>query len=371
MAEFAFKIDAVSSGGRAGRLTTPRGVVSTPAFMPVASRGAVRAVAPDELAATGTRILVANTYHLHLRPGEDAVAALGGLHRFMGWPGAVLTDSGGFQVHSLGELRSIDDDGVTFKNYINGAEIRLTPEVAVHIQEKLGADLIMQLDYCTSYPTPREEAERAVEITTRWADRSMKAQKRGDQRLLAIVQGALYEDLREESAAGLVAMDFFGFAVGGLSVGEDSEKMLAAADFTAGLLPEQKLRYLMGVGRPQDLPAAVACGYDLFDCVVPTREGRHGSVLTRNGRLNIQRAEYGLDEGPPEPECDCYTCTHYSRGYLRHLYLAGEGLADRLISIHNITFTQRLMADMRTAIIEDRLDAFITDFAEAYIGAAS
>ncbi len=371
MADFAFEIDAVSGGGRTGRLTTPHGVVPTPAFMPVASRGAVRAVAPDELAVTGTRILVANTYHLHLRPGEDVVATLGGLHRFMGWPGAILTDSGGFQVHSLGELRSVDDDGVTFKNHIDGAEVRLTPERAVLIQEKLGGDLIMQLDYCTSYPTPRGEAERAVEITTRWAERSVKAQKRDDQRLLAIVQGALYEDLRENSATDLVAMDFFGYGVGGLSVGEDPKKMLAVADFTAKLLPERKLRYLMGVGRPQDLPAAVARGYDLFDCVVPTREGRHGSVLTRNGRLNIQRAEYARDDGPPDRDCDCYTCCHYTRGYLRHLYLAGEALADRLISIHNIAFTQRLMGDVRTAITDDGLDAFVTDFEEAYMGVAS
>jgi len=371
MADFAFEIDAVSGGARAGRLITPHGVVPTPAFMPVATRGAVRAVAPDELAAAGTRIIVANTYHLHLRPGEDVVSSLGGIHQFMGWPGVILTDSGGFQVHSLGELRSIDDAGVTFKNHIDGAEVRLTPESAVQIQEKLGADLIMQLDYCTSYPTPRAEAEKAVEITTRWAGRSLSVRTREDQRLLGIVQGGLYEDLREKSAADLTAMDFFGYAVGGLSVGEDAEKMLAAANYTSRLLPDRKLRYLMGVGRPQDLPAAVARGYDLFDCVVPTREGRHGSILTRGGRLNIQRAEYARDGGPPDPECDCYTCRHFARGYLRHLYVAGEALADRLISVHNIAFTQRLMADVRTAIIGDRLGAFVTDFEGAYAGAAS
>jgi queuine tRNA-ribosyltransferase len=369
MTDFAFEIDAVSGGGRAGRLITPHGVVPTPAFMPVASRGAVRAVAPDELAATGTRIVVANTYHLHLRPGEENITALGGLHRFMNWPGSILTDSGGFQIHSLGDLRSIDDDGVTFKNHIDGNEIRLTPEKVVEIQEKLGADVIMQLDYCTSYPTPRGEAERAVEITTRWAERCSKAHKRDDQRLLAIVQGALYEDLREKSTADLVALDFFGYAVGGLSVGENRGKMLAAAHFTARLLPPEKLRYLMGVGRPPDLPAAVAYGYDLFDCVVPTREGRHGSVLTPNGRLNIQRAEYARDERPLSPGCDCHTCRHYTRGYIRHLYIAGEALADRLTSLHNIAFIQRLTADVRQAIIEDRLGDFVGEFNEKYVGA--
>jgi queuine tRNA-ribosyltransferase len=366
MTGFGFEIDAVSDGGRAGRLITPHGVVPTPAFMPVASRGAVRAVAADELAATGTRILVANTYHLHLRPGEDVVGALGGLHRFMGWPGAILTDSGGFQVHSLGELRIIDDDGVTFKNHIDGGEVRLTPEKAIEIQEKLGADLVMQLDYCTSHPTPREEAERAVKITTRWAERSLKAHKRDRQRLLAIVQGALYKDLREKSAADLVSLDFFGYAVGGLSVGEDPVETLAAAGFTARLLPPEKLRYLMGVGRPRDLPAAIASGYDLFDCVVPTREGRHGAILTGSGRLNVQKAEYARDAGPPEPGCDCYTCRHYTRGYLRHLYTAGEALGDRLASIHNIAFTQKLMTAARKAIIEDRLRGFVREFEETY-----
>jgi queuine tRNA-ribosyltransferase len=368
MTDLAFEIDGVSAGGRAGRLITSHGVVPTPAFMPVASRGAVRAVAPDELAATGTRIVVANTYHLHLRPGEDAVEALGGLHRFMGWPGAILTDSGGFQVHSLGELRKIDDDGVTFKSHIDGAEVRLTPEKAIEIQEKLGADLVMQLDYCTSHPTPRDEAERAVEITTRWAERSIKVHKREEQRLLAIAQGALYEDLREKSAADLVSLDFFGYAVGGLSVGEDRDETLAAAEYTADLLPTGKLRYLMGIGRPQDLPVAVARGYDLFDCVVPTREGRHGAMLTRSGRLNIQKAEYAQDADPPDEECDCYTCRHYTRGYLRHLYLAGEALADRLTSIHNVAFTQRLMTDVRVAIIEDRLNDFVREFEETYTG---
>lgn len=350
-AAFAFNVVATSGRARAGVLTTPHGDVPTPAFMPVATQATVKMVTPEELAAAGTSILVANTYHLHLRPGEDAVAALGGLHRFMGWNRALLTDSGGFQVHSLSPLRKIDDDGVTFRSHLDGRELRLTPESATAIQETLGADLAMALDYCTSHPTTREEAERAVALTTAWARRCRDAHRSPTQRLLAIVQGALFEDLRERSARDLGALDFFGYAVGGLAVGEDAADTAACVRFTAPLLPEAKPRYLMGVGRPEDIASAVAAGIDLFDCVIPTREGRHGAALTAEGRVNVRQAAFSRDDAPLEAGCGCYTCRRFSRGYLRHLVMADESLGARLLSLHNIHYLQRHVADLRAGIV--------------------
>jgi len=358
---FSFEIAAKDGAARAGILRTPSAIVETPAFMPVATRGAIRGVSTDELTDTGTGIIVANTYHLHLRPGEDTIDKLGGLHRFMNWDGAILTDSGGFQVHSLSGRREITRNGVIFQSHLDGDTIELTPEIAVSIQEKLGSDFAMVLDWCTSFPTPRAEAEQAVGITTEWACRCADVHSRSGQRLLGIVQGALHRDLREKSAADLIDIGFFAYAIGGLSVGENPEAMLDMARFTAELLPESKLRYLMGVGRPEDLPLAVAAGVDLFDCVVPTREGRHGAVLSDKGRINVRRAEFTDSNLPPDPSCACYTCRNYSMGYLRHLHIAGEQLSDRLLSIHNIYYIQKLMHRIRAAITDGELSALIEE----------
>jgi queuine tRNA-ribosyltransferase len=349
---FSFEVEAAGPTGRAGLLTTPHGVVQTPAFMPVATQAAVKLLAPEELEAAGTRVLVANAYHLYVRPGAEVVAALGGLHQFMSWPGAILTDSGGFQIHSLAPLRDVDDDGVTFRSHVDGQLLRLTPEVATEIQERLGADLIMAFDYCTSYPASRQEAERAVALTTAWAARCREAHNSPAQRLLGIVQGALFQDLRERSAADLVALDFFGYAAGGLSVGEEPAQTAEYAAFTASLLPPDKIRYLMGVGRPEDIAQAVAAGVDLFDCVVPTREGRHGTALVAEGRVNVRQSSYRDDERPLDEGCDCYTCRRFSRAYLRHLFLAGEHLAGRLVSLHNLHYLHRFVASLREKILQ-------------------
>ncbi len=353
---FKFEVVATADDARAGLLTTPHGTVKTPAFMPVATQAAVKLLAPDEFAAAGTSIVVANAYHLHLRPGENVVARQGGLHKFMSWPDAILTDSGGFQVHSLASRREVDDDGVTFSSHVDGRTIRLTPETMTRIQEELGADLAMALDYCTTYPTSREEAERAVRLTTAWARRCRQTHSSPRQRLLGIVQGATFEDLRTRSAAELVALDFFGYAIGGLSVGEDTTTTTSVARLTAALLPPAKIRYLMGVGRPDDLARAVRAGVDLFDCVVPTREGRHGTALGRAGRLNIRRSSMGDDGRPLEPGCSCYTCRRFSRAYLRHLFVAGEHLAARLVSLHNIHFIQTFLAELRRRILTGNVD---------------
>lgn len=352
--DFSFEIEATRGRARAGLLATPHGVVATPAFMPVATQAAVKLLTAEELEAAGTRIMVANAYHLHLRPGEKVIAGLGGLHRFMAWPHALLTDSGGFQIHSLAPLREVDDDGVTFRSHVDGELLRLTPESATLIQEDLAADLIMAFDYCTSYPTSDDELERAVTLTSTWAARCRAAHKSPSQRLLAIVQGGLSRPLRERSAAELAAMDFFGYAVGGLSVGEDAELTAEYADFTASLLPEEKIRYLMGVGRPEDIARAVAAGIDLFDCVVPTREGRHGMALTAAGRINVRQSSFADDERPLEEGCGCYTCRRYGRAYLRHLFGAGEHLAGRLVSLHNVYYLQRFVTGLRAEIMAEK-----------------
>jgi len=352
--DFSFEIEASRGRARAGLLATPHGVVETPAFMPVATQAAVKLLTPDELEETGTRIMVANAYHLHLRPGEKVIAGLGGLHRFMAWPRALLTDSGGFQIHSLAPLREVDDDGVTFRSHVDGELLRLTPESATRIQEDLGADLIMAFDYCTSHPTGLDELERAVTLTSAWAARCRAAHSSRAQRLLAIVQGGLSKPLRERSAAELRAMDFFGYAVGGLSVGEDPELTAEYAAFTASLLPEDKIRYLMGVGRPEDIARAVASGIDLFDCVVPTREGRHGMALTAGGRVNVRQSSFTDDGRPLEESCGCYACRRYSRAYLRHLFGAGEHLAGRLVSLHNVYYLQQFVAGLRAEIAAEK-----------------
>lgn len=364
----SFSVVAVcpQTGGRRGRLTTLHGVVETPVFMPVGTQGAVKALSPQDVEAVGARIVLANTYHLSLRPGEDIVAEAGGLHRFMNWPHAVLTDSGGFQVFSLADLRTIDDDGVTFASHIDGSLHRLTPERSIAIQEQLGADIIMAFDECAPYPISFEGAEAAVERTARWAERCVKAKTRADQALFGIVQGSVYEELRQRSCRQITALDFPGYAIGGLSVGEPKEDMHRILELLDPLLPEDRPRYLMGVGAPEDLVEGVARGVDMFDCVLPTRVARHGRIYTRRGPLNLMNARFARDFGPLEEGCTCEACSGFSRAYIRHLLRAKEFLGMRLASLHNLHFLFRLMDEVRTALEKgtfvDMAQAFFADY---------
>jgi len=354
---FSFSLVAEDGAARAGRMTTAHGTVDTPAFMPVGTAGAVKAVTPEELVACGAQIVLANTYHLDLRPGHEVVRALGGLHRFMHWDGPILTDSGGFQAFSMEALRRLDEEGVHFKSHLDGSLHLLTPESSMDVQAALGSDVAMVLDECPPLPSPREAVEQAVERTARWAERS-RAAYAGPGAVFGIVQGGGFEDLRARSAQALVAMDFHGYAIGGVSVGEPPEAIAAVAAVTAAMLPRAKPRYLMGVGRPEDLVEAVAGGVDLFDCVMPTRNARNGTLFTSRGKVNIKREENRTDPGPLDPDCPCETCRNYSRAYLRHLYVSGEILAARLHTIHNLTFYLGLMRRMREAIAEGRFAAF-------------
>jgi queuine tRNA-ribosyltransferase len=343
-------------------MTTPHGTVETPAFMPVGTQGAVKAVTSEELAACGTQIVLANTYHLHVRPGHELIADLGGLHRFMNWNGPILTDSGGFQVFSLKGLTRLDEEGVAFRSHIDGSLRRLTPELSMEIQTALGSDVAMVLDHCPSLPAAREEIEQASARTTRWAKRSRDAY-RGPGVPFGIVQGGTDEILRERSAAEIAALDFPGYAIGGVSVGEPPESIARIARFTAERLPDTRPRYLMGVGRPEDLVEAVAGGIDLFDCVMPTRNARNGTLFTSEGKLNIKREQYRSDASPLDPRCTCETCTHYSRAYLRHLFVSNEILASRLNTIHNLAFYLGLMTKLREAIARGTF----AEFREAFL----
>jgi queuine tRNA-ribosyltransferase len=344
-----FHVEATDGAARAGRMTTPHGEVETPAFMPVGTAGAVKAVTPEELVRAGASIVLGNTYHLYLRPGHDVVRDLGGLHRFMHWSGPILTDSGGFQAMSLAGLTRIDDDGVRFRSHLDGSTHVITPERAMEIQAALGSDVAMVLDECPMLPAPRDVLERAVERTTRWAERSVRAYD-GPGVPFAIVQGGPDLDLRERSARELKALDLPGYAIGGVSVGEPADAIAHVARTTAPLLPADRPRYLMGVGRPEDIVRAVASGVDLFDCVMPTRNARNGTLFTSEGKVNIKRAEHRADPRPLDPECACEACRNYSRAYLRHLYMAGEILAARLHTIHNLTHYLTLMRRLREAI---------------------
>jgi len=358
---FAFELTHRDGLARRGRMTTPHGAVETPAFMPVGPQGAVKAVTSDELAAYGTQIVLANTYHLHVRPGHELIAELGGLHRFMNWSGPILTDSGGFQVFSMKGLTKLDEDGVTFRSHIDGSLHRLTPESSMEIQSALGSDVAMVLDHCPPLPAARDEVELASKRTTRWARRSRDAY-RGPGVPFGIVQGGTDEALRERSAAEIVALDFPGYAIGGVSVGEPPEAIARVARFTAELLPEARPRYLMGVGRPEDLVEAVAAGIDLFDCVMPTRNARNGTLFTSEGKLNIKREQYRRDPSPLDPSCGCETCAHYSRAYLRHLFVSNEILASRLNTIHNLAFYLGLMMKLREAVASGSFAAFRETF---------
>jgi queuine tRNA-ribosyltransferase len=347
---------SVSGRARRGRLHTAHGTVETPAFMPVGTRGTVRALDGADLEGVGAQIMLANTYHLMLRPGADLVADLGGLHGFAGWPHPTLTDSGGYQVFSLAP--AVSEEGVAFKSTYDGDRVFLSPEDAVAVQEKLGADIAMQLDVLVGLPAPREQLEAAMERTLRWGERALTAHRRPDQTLFGIVQGGVDAELRARSAAATAALGFAGFGIGGLSVGESAPERDQAIEATVAELPGTHIRYVMGLGDTEGVLAAIGAGCDLFDCVWPTRLARHGKVFTATGDYAIKRAEFGADDRPLEEGCDCHTCARYSRAYLRHLQGTGELTAQRLLSIHNLRYTMRLMADVRAAIESGRFDEF-------------
>jgi queuine tRNA-ribosyltransferase len=342
--------DPAGSPARAGRLETPHGSLETPEFMPVGTRGTVKGISPDALRAVGSRMLLANTYHLALRPGEDVVRELGGLHQFMGWDGPILTDSGGFQVFSMADRLKLDDSGVRFRSHIDGAPLVLTPERAVQIQQDLGADVAMCLDHCPALPAEPGGIAEAVRRTIRWAGRCKAAHDRPDQALFGIVQGGSHADLRAECAERLIAIGFDGYAVGGVSVGESREEVRAALEVSTRHLPTDHVRYLMGVGRPQDILDAVATGIDLFDCVLPTRNGRNATCLTADGPVKMRNAAHRTDPRPIEEGCECPACRGFSRGYIRHLFLVGEMLGPILASLHNLAYLHRLTRAIRAAI---------------------
>jgi queuine tRNA-ribosyltransferase len=349
-----FEILHTDGSARCGRLHTAHGIVETPVFMPVGTQAAVKGLTPHQVAEAGARIILGNTYHLALRPGDDVIAEMGGLHGFMSWSGPILTDSGGFQIYSLAPTRKITDEMALFRSHIDGALLELTPERAVAIQENLGSDIAMCLDECPPFGTAPDYLAIAVGRTLLWAERCRAAHKRPDQLLFGIVQGGFDLELRARCAEGLRALDFPGYALGGFSVGETAEQMAAALAPTAALLPREKPRYLMGVGRPEDLLAAVAAGIDMFDCVLPTRNGRNACAFTDQGQLRLRNACYERDPAPLESGCNCYACANFSRAYLHHLFLAKEMLGPTLLSLHNVAFYCRLMADCRRAIADGR-----------------
>jgi queuine tRNA-ribosyltransferase len=352
---------------RVGKLTLPGSLgyehqIETPIFMPVGTQGTVKAMSPSDLEGMNARIILGNTYHLYLRPGHQRVERLGELHRFMNWKGPILTDSGGFQVFSLAGLNQIDDEGVTFQSHIDGSKHRFTPELSMEIQRGLGSDIVMAFDQCPPYPATPEQVKAAMSRTVRWAERGLRVELKPHQMRFGIVQGGLFEELRAESARDIGSMPFDGFAIGGLSIGESPDLMQRMTRFTAPLLPVHRPRYLMGVGRPEDLVEGVRAGVDLFDCVMPTRNARNGQLFTSRGKINIKNAQYADDPGPLDPDCPCETCTQYSRAYLRHLYIAGEALSARLNTLHNLTYYLRLMQQMRSAIRENRFDDWVESF---------
>ncbi len=364
-APISFQVRMTDGDARMGRLLTGHGEITTPAFMPVGTRAAVKAMAPDELWGMGYRMVLANAYHLAVRPGADLVQAMGGVASFMGFKGAILTDSGGFQAMSLAKINKIDEGGIEFRSHLDGARLTLTPEGAVEIQEKLGADIMMALDECTPYPAEHAIAKSSLERTARWAERCLSARVSESQALFGIVQGSVYPDLRRLSARQITSLGFDGFAVGGLSVGEPRDAMREMAALAVSLLPAGSARYLMGVGTPADLLAAIAMGFDMFDCVLPTRNARNGSAFTSEGRLSIKRAAYTRDERPLDPRCDCRCCTTFSRAYLRHLYTSGEILAARALTEHNLYFYGRLMREAQAAIASRTYRAFASHMMSA------
>lgn len=355
------------TGARLGIVHTPHGSFETPAFMPVGTQATVKTMAPEELKAMGAGIILSNTYHLWLRPGHEIIREAGGLHKFMNWDRPILTDSGGFQVFSLSKFRDIKEEGVHFRNHINGDKLFLSPEKAMEIQNALGPDIMMAFDECPPFPATHEYMKASVDRTTRWAERCLEAHQRPtDQALFGIVQGGEFKDLRQQSARDLVSLDFPGYAIGGLSVGEPKDIMNRALEFTTPLLPENKPRYLMGVGSPDSLIDGAIRGIDMFDCVLPTRIARNGTLMTSQGRVVIKNAKFERDFGPLDPNCACYACKNYSRAYIRHLIRAGETFGIRLTSYHNLHFLLNLMEQIRQAIREDRLGDFREEFFEQY-----
>lgn len=356
-----FRVQATAGQARAARLQTAHGAIETPVFMPVGTKATVKSMLPEELKEMGAQIILGNTYHLHLRPGEQTIRKLGGLHKFMNWDRPILTDSGGFQVFSLTDLNKITEEGVEFSSHLDGAKHFLSPEKSMQIQMDLGADIIMAFDECLKYPATPEEVRKSMALTYRWLLRSKEAMTRKESLLFGIVQGGLNLETRLESLEQITSVELPGYALGGLSVGEPIEEMHALVQQVGSRMPAHKPRYLMGVGTPLDLILAVDSGIDMFDCVMPTRVARNGTLFTWRGRVSIKRAQYKEDSSPLDPECDCYTCRHYSKAYLRHLFLAGEILSARLNTIHNLSFYLTLMKKARAAILEGRWESFRND----------
>jgi queuine tRNA-ribosyltransferase len=360
-----FTVLGTSGRARRGRLTLAHGCVETPVFMPVGTYGTVKAMSPAELDSLGAQIILGNTFHLWLRPGEEVIAAHGGLHRFMGWQKPLLTDSGGFQVWSLGALRKVREEGVAFASPLDGDRLLLTPEKSMEVQRALDSDIVMVFDECTPYPATRAEAAQSMELSLRWAARSKAAHAGNPNALFGIVQGGMHEDLRDRSLEGLQAIGFDGYAIGGLSVGEPKTDMLAILSHTAARLPSERPRYLMGVGTPEDLVAGVSAGIDMFDCVLPTRNARNGWLFTRHGDIRIRNARHKADTAPLDASCSCYTCRNFTRSYLHHLHRINEILGARLATIHNLHYYLTLMAELREAVAAGRLDAYASEFAAA------
>ncbi|MCM2972068.1 tRNA guanosine(34) transglycosylase Tgt [Larsenimonas suaedae] len=357
-----FETTATDGRARRGRLTFPRGTVETPAFMPVGTYGTVKGMSPERIKAIGAEIILGNTFHLWLRPGTEVIEAHGDLHDFAQWDKPILTDSGGFQVFSLGDMRKITEQGVHFRSPVDGAKVFMGPEESMSIQRSLGSDIVMIFDECTPYPATPEEAKRSMELSLRWAKRSKEAHGDSSAALFGIVQGSMYPELRKRSLEGLNELDFDGLAIGGLSVGEPKEEMLKVLDYLPEMMPADKPRYLMGVGKPEDLVEGVRRGVDMFDCVMPTRNARNGHLFTADGTVKIRNARHRYDTAPLEADCDCYTCEHFSRSYLHHLDRCGEMLGAELNTIHNLRYYQRLMAGLRGAIEAGTLTHFVNEF---------
>ena len=357
-----FQLHSTDHAARRGTLTVAHGTIETPVFMPVGTYGAVKGMSPAALHAIHAQIILGNTFHLWLRPGLEVIQVHQGLHQFMSWDGPILTDSGGFQVYSLGDLRKITEQGVHFKSPINGDNCFLSPEESMRIQHTLNSDIVMVFDECTPYPADETTTRLSMELSLRWAERSKKAHAGNNNALFGIVQGGMYEHLREQSLAGLQEIGFDGYAIGGLSVGEPKSEMLRILKHTAPLLPTDKPRYLMGVGTPSDLVQAVALGVDMFDCVLPTRNARNGWLYTQHGIIKLRNSQYRFDTSPPDPHCNCYTCAHFSRSYLHHLQRTNEMLGAHLNTVHNLHYYQQLMQEIRTAIENDQFEQFAQEF---------
>lgn len=366
--EFELIKECPDTGARAGRFHTPHGVIETPVFMPVGTQATVKTMTPEELKNCNAQIILSNTYHLYLRPGHELVQEAGGLHQFMHWDRPILTDSGGFQIFSLGDLRKIKEEGVAFRSHIDGSKHLFTPESVMAIENALGADIIMAFDECIPYPATYEYTKNSLERTTRWLERCQAAHKRDDQALFGIIQGGMYRELREQSAREVTSVDLPGYGIGGLSVGEPAEKMYEMLGYTTPLMPKNKPRYLMGVGAPDNLVEGVMRGVDMFDCVLPSRIGRNGTVMTHEGKIVVRNAEYAHDYRPLEEGCNCYACRNYTRAYIRHLIKANEVLGIRLTTLHNIYFLTHLMQEIRQAILNDSFLAFREAFYEKYHG---